>query len=149
MPLPESPTYPIGELIVRSVVAVCGLGGHAYGSFRNKQDHHMWLRDSLPDYVTSTQTKRPMARIMTYGYKSPVRSSESFASLEDLANSFYGSLSTIVTQKPLVLIGHSLGGLVVKQVRTLLYFLLTSIKLISIGNRNTSEVRKEGTSKAS
>lgn len=78
----------------------------------------MWLRDSLPKYLTSEKAKRPMARVMTYGYKSPVSDSASMQSLGDLATTFRESLSGLESYKPLILIGHSLGGLILKQVRT-------------------------------
>jgi hypothetical protein len=56
---------------------------------------------------------------MTYGYDSKLQDSQSFQSIEDLAISFVNHLKTIgadaVSAKPLILIAHSLGGLVVKR----------------------------------
>jgi hypothetical protein len=72
----------------------------------------MWLRDRLPKDVKGL-------RVMTYGYNSKLTDSESFQSIDDLAISFIGHLKTIgadaVSAKPLILIAHSLGGLVVKR----------------------------------
>jgi hypothetical protein len=45
------------------VVAVTGLAGHAFGSWRSRETHKMWLKDFLPKDVKNV-------RIMTYGYDS-------------------------------------------------------------------------------
>ena len=34
-----------------SCITISGLGGHAYGSFKEKKGDHMWLRDSLPHHI--------------------------------------------------------------------------------------------------
>lgn len=60
-----------------------------------------------------------MARVMTYGYESVVSNSSTMQNLENLATSFRESLSTLMSSrraKPLILVAHSLGGLMVKQV---------------------------------
>ena len=44
-----------------SVVAVTGLAGHAFGSWRSRETHKMWLKDLLPRDVKGI-------RIMSYGY---------------------------------------------------------------------------------
>ena len=44
-----------------SVVAVTGLAGHAFESWRNRESNRMWLQDFLPDSIQGI-------RIMTYGY---------------------------------------------------------------------------------
>jgi hypothetical protein len=43
------------------VVAVNGLGSHAFGSWTSHDTGKMWLKDFLPDDVKGI-------RIMTYGY---------------------------------------------------------------------------------
>jgi protein SERAC1 len=106
-------------------VAICGLGGHAYGSFKERDSPYMWLRDSLPGDM-------PKCRILTYGYESKLVNSRSFQSLEDIASQFKASLNLIrslnssgsssdrdgtkLGEIPLILIAHSLGGLVAKEV---------------------------------
>lgn len=79
----------------------------------------MWLRDSLPYDLAWEETGRPMARVMVYGYESAVAGSENIQNIEDLATMFHNSLLALATSpamKPIILIAHSLGGLVVKQV---------------------------------
>lgn len=62
---------------VFSVIAVSGLGGHAFGSFKERQGSFMWLRDALPlDF--------PGARILIYGYDTQIIRSSSFQNLTDL-----------------------------------------------------------------
>ncbi|KAK4446083.1 hypothetical protein QBC34DRAFT_486914 [Podospora aff. communis PSN243] len=105
------------------VVALSGLGGHAFGSFNERGGTYMWLRDSLPDDLTREDTGRPMARVMTYGYESAVAESKNIQNLEDLATSFHHSLLALVggsAMKPMILVGHSLGGLIVKQTMIML-----------------------------
>lgn len=93
------------------VLAVSGLGCHPFGSFVHKGDAHMWLTDSLPDDM-------PTARVMIYGYKSGLQHKTSCVQLDDLASSLQIALSQLLRSersKPLLLIGHSLGGLLVKE----------------------------------
>lgn len=106
-----SKEYPIDKQI--NVFAVPGLGGHPIGSFTNKVDGHLWLVDSLAQDL-------PFARIMVYGYGSSLQNNNSFATMSDLATtlsmSFREILSMDQSSIPLVIIAHSLGGLLVKDV---------------------------------
>ncbi|KAI9778529.1 MAG: hypothetical protein M1839_008060 [Geoglossum umbratile] len=97
------------------IVAVSGLGSHAFGSFKERGGQHMWLRDALPGDV-------PGARVLIYGYHAKLADSRSFQDLEALASAFRVSLGGIRYQhmnsarrKPLIFIGHSLGGLIIKE----------------------------------
>lgn len=77
----------------------------------------MWLRDSLP-YDLTSETK-PIARVMIYGYESTVAESKSMQNLEDFATKLNVSMQTLMngaTIRPIILIGHSLGGLIIKEV---------------------------------
>lgn len=88
-----------------------GLGSHAFGSFANKKDGHMWLIDALPNDL-------PTARVMIYGYESGLRGNDSFANLQDFAVGLRDAICNVLRSgggKRLVLIGHSLGGLLVKE----------------------------------
>lgn len=94
------------------VLAVSGLGSHPFGSFMHKGDGHMWLSDSLPRDM-------PAARVMIYGYESGLQRSTSFAGLDDLAGSLQIAIYRLLRSghgKRLVPIGHSLGGLLIKEV---------------------------------
>ncbi|RCI15173.1 hypothetical protein L249_6880 [Ophiocordyceps polyrhachis-furcata BCC 54312] len=101
------------------VIAVSGLGGHAFGSFKARNDDYMWLRDSLPGELINQDSELPMARIMVYGHESRLAKSISMQDLEDMSVSFRESLLPLITDtttpRPIILMGHSLGGLIVKQ----------------------------------
>lgn len=79
----------------------------------------MWLRDSLPFDLTLDTSDQPMARVMIYGYDSTVAESKSIQNIKDLATKFNASLQKLTNAsivRPIILIGHSLGGLIIKQV---------------------------------
>ncbi|KFY90884.1 hypothetical protein V500_04903 [Pseudogymnoascus sp. VKM F-4518 (FW-2643)] len=105
----SSPPYNDHEV---DIIAISGLGSHGYGSYVSKQDGNMWLSDSLTIDWSS-------ARVMIYGYNSKLHDSKSFEDLEGLAGSFQIALSRLVpsskNRRPLLILGHSLGGLVVKE----------------------------------
>ncbi|KFX90596.1 hypothetical protein V490_06374 [Pseudogymnoascus sp. VKM F-3557] len=99
------------------IIAISGLGGHAFGSFKARDGQHMWLCDSLPRDL-------PGAQIMIYGYDTQLHGSKSFQDLESLASSLRASITAQRTlgstnaksmAVPLVFIAHSLGGLIVKE----------------------------------
>ena len=100
----------------RSLVVISGLGSHAFGSWKDRDSDHMWIRDALPEQL-------PGARVMLYGYDSTLANSTSSQNLGDVASRFRESLSVNIGRRtkrrtncrPLVFIAHSLGGLVLKQ----------------------------------
>jgi hypothetical protein len=72
----------------------------------------MWLRDQLPiDF--------PRARIMTYGYDTTLLKSNSFQTIDDLAQFLLAKLKSIgkaqTFTRPMVFLAHSLGGLILKR----------------------------------
>ena len=69
-------------------VAVCGLGGHAFGSFKEKGTPYMWLRDSLPKDL-------PNLRVLLYGYESGLEGSDSNQNVSVIADSFLGHLKVL------------------------------------------------------
>lgn len=81
----------------------------------------MWLRDALPEYITPEHSKTSIARVVIYGYRSPVSNSTSAQSIPDLATAFMEILSLLDSKKPMVLLGHSLGGIIIKEVGFLLF----------------------------
>jgi hypothetical protein len=68
-----------------SVVAVTGLAGHAFGSWRSRETHKMWLKDFLPKDIGNI-------RIMTYGYDSSLIGPETNARLIDYRRNFIQQL---------------------------------------------------------
>ncbi|KAL6792985.1 hypothetical protein J3E68DRAFT_451420 [Trichoderma sp. SZMC 28012] len=93
------------------IIAVTGLAGHAFGSWKSKSKPDMWLRDFLPISI-------PNARVLTYGYDTKLPGSRSKSSILQLSRKLLESIKTTrdesTNYRPLILIGHSLGGLVVK-----------------------------------
>lgn len=77
---------PQSEEEVIDCVAVCGLGGHAFGSFKEKGTSYMWLRDSLPKDL-------PNLRILLYGYESGLEGSDSSQNVSVIADSFLSHLN--------------------------------------------------------
>ncbi|KAH7227531.1 hypothetical protein BKA60DRAFT_553072 [Fusarium oxysporum] len=100
------------------IVAVHGLGGHAYRSFKERGGSYMWLEDSLPAHLRAA-LPGCAARILLYGYDARVENTISFQSIHDLAGRLRGSVRAIrpgiIKKRPLVFIGHSLGGLIIKE----------------------------------
>ncbi|KAM3511914.1 hypothetical protein MY11210_004455 [Beauveria gryllotalpidicola] len=97
------------------VLAVHGLGGsHPYGSFVSREDGHMWLKDDLPRII-------PSARVIIYGYDTKLANNDDCAQLGDLGGSLLLAMVNLwqearpASTKPLVLVGLSLGGLLVKE----------------------------------
>ncbi|QYS92890.1 ANK_REP_REGION domain-containing protein [Trichoderma simmonsii] len=107
------------------LVAISGLGGHPFGSFKERHGEHMWLRDALPyDITEKGGDGRPISRVMVYGYSSNLFQSDSLQNLEDLGTAFHRHLRKLAIAgafKPIVFIAHSLGGLIVKQTLISLY----------------------------
>ncbi|EXJ68339.1 uncharacterized protein A1O5_08131 [Cladophialophora psammophila CBS 110553] len=93
------------------IVAITGLAGRAFDSWANDQGS-MWLRDYLPQEL-------PGVRIFIYGYPSKLYKSQSRASLWDYTEGFMRTMARLTEtsggRTPLILIGHSLGCIVIKQ----------------------------------
>ncbi|KAK8249385.1 hypothetical protein IWZ00DRAFT_488791 [Phyllosticta capitalensis] len=98
------------------VIVLPGLGGHPFWSFKARGNDFMWLRDGLRESL-------PAARVFTYGYDTRLQRSDSFQSLQDLGLRFGHALASQIragrrasqAMRPIVFIGQSLGGLVVKE----------------------------------
>jgi hypothetical protein len=98
-------------LTENSIVAVHGLGGHRYTTWTS--GNTMWLQDLLP-------SKLPRARIMTFGYNADVVNNFSTFGIRDHARKLLSLLrnkrdTEDTSDRPIVFICHSLGGIVVKQ----------------------------------
>lgn len=81
-----------------SIIAVTGLAGHAFGSWKERNGEFMWLRDALPSAL-------PTARIMTYGYDSKLQGSTSDASFGSCAVSL---LAQVASARKLPKVPHAL-----------------------------------------
>ena len=60
-------------------IVVCGLGGHAFSSFKGKGGLYMWLRDSLLKDLLNL-------RVLLYGYDSSLDGSYSYQNVSTLAD---------------------------------------------------------------
>ncbi|TPX13492.1 uncharacterized protein E0L32_005963 [Thyridium curvatum] len=99
--------------VAADIIAVTGLSGHAFGSWVNSRGQ-MWLLDYLPKDL------QQKARILIYGYPSALQGSRSQSSLGDYSNCFMQDLMGIrshpaMHDRPIIFIGHSLGGLIIKK----------------------------------
>ncbi|KAK3371804.1 hypothetical protein B0T24DRAFT_579256 [Lasiosphaeria ovina] len=95
------------------VVAVPGLGSHAIGSWKSPKSNDVWLRDYLPGDL-------PNVRVLLYGYDTTLVNSNSRDSIETLGHRFLESIkefrkSSNTDRRPVVFLGHSLGGLLIKE----------------------------------
>jgi hypothetical protein len=70
------------------VIAVTGLGGHAFGSWQNRETGQMWLKDFLPKDVTNI-------RVMSYGYNSSLVGDTVEDSFLDYRKSFIHSVLNV------------------------------------------------------
>jgi len=94
------------------LVLVHGLQGHEIGSFTDKSTGVCWPRDLLPE-------AQPRTRVLSFGYNGDVYENTSVAGIRGNANSLLLRLRDarkgVDPGRPCVILGHSLGGLVVKQ----------------------------------
>ncbi|KAM5358060.1 hypothetical protein ACJZ2D_015635 [Fusarium nematophilum] len=109
------PLFPEGcllnaNLLRRSIIAITGLDGHAYGSWRGKGNlGRMWLRDFLSKDL-------PCCRTMIYGYNSKL-SSHGIDMIMDYGRELIEELKKVrnteeLRQRPLFFVAHSFGGII-------------------------------------
>ncbi|KAI2621919.1 hypothetical protein GGS26DRAFT_255256 [Hypomontagnella submonticulosa] len=107
---PEDSEYSI------DIVAVHGLGGHYEETWTAPSSEGKpcnWLKDLLPIHI-------PHARIMSFGYNSAVAASKSIGDISTFAEQLLTRVlrernSVRQRDRPIIFIGHSLGGIVVKK----------------------------------
>ncbi|KZL75278.1 ankyrin repeat-containing protein [Colletotrichum tofieldiae] len=108
-----TPLHDDSESVDVDIIAVPGLGSHALGSWRAPDGDDVWLRDFLPRNI-------PNIRVLLYGYNTMLPSSRSKQSIEDLGGTLLEQIIAFRTRdgtslRPIVFIGHSLGGLLIKE----------------------------------
>ncbi|KAI0096992.1 hypothetical protein GGR51DRAFT_578487 [Nemania sp. FL0031] len=96
------------------LIVVPGLSSHPYGSFKSPMNaSENWLRDYLHEDLPDT-------RILVYGYDSDLRNRQGKESIEQFSDNLLGAIYSYregdqTTKRPIIFIGHSLGGLLIKQ----------------------------------
>ncbi|KAI4264152.1 MAG: hypothetical protein L6R42_000733 [Xanthoria sp. 1 TBL-2021] len=80
-------SFPNQQEHLLDVIALTGLGGHAFTSFKQREQDFMWLRDTLPEDL-------PGAQVWIYGYDSKLTASLSFQDLEALSSTFRRTLAS-------------------------------------------------------
>ncbi|SPO02531.1 uncharacterized protein DNG_05204 [Cephalotrichum gorgonifer] len=95
------------------IIAVPGLGSHPLGSWKSPTGNKVWLRDFLPKDLHNI-------RVLLYGYDTTLPESYSKQTIKDLGRTFLEQIIAFRTRdgtsyRPIILIGHSLGGLVIKE----------------------------------
>lgn len=76
---------------VTDCLVVCGLGGHAFGSFKEKSGPYMWLRDSLPKDLQNL-------RVLLYGYDSGLDGSYSNQNVSTIADTLASHIIELGTR---------------------------------------------------
>jgi hypothetical protein len=118
---PETPSITDDQAVINngcSVVLVAGLGGDPVGTWRaDDEQKTLWPTSLLPLCIGDIHV-----RIWTFRYSSTLRGSASAASIRDHANVLLGHLNNQREEddeaklRPIVFVGHSLGGILIKQV---------------------------------
>ncbi|KAM5359278.1 hypothetical protein ACJA88_015171 [Fusarium oxysporum] len=108
-----TPLYEGQDSAEVDVIAVPGLGSHALGSWKSPNSDDVWLRDFLPKDV-------PNIRVLLYGYDTVLPGSLSKQSIEDLGGALLEQVVAFrardgTSHRPIIFIGHSLGGLLIKE----------------------------------
>ncbi|PHH75320.1 hypothetical protein CDD80_2476 [Ophiocordyceps camponoti-rufipedis] len=102
--------YPFKSPVTADIIAITGLDGHAYGSWRGRGNlGRMWLRDFLAKDLSSCRT-------MVYGYDSKL-STHGVGTILDYGRGLIEEIQKIrdtdeTRQRPLYFIAHSFGGII-------------------------------------
>ncbi|KAK4443260.1 ankyrin repeat protein [Podospora aff. communis PSN243] len=95
------------------IVAIHGLNGHYLRTWTDERSGVNWLESILPGVV-------PAARVMSFSYNSMLQFSKSTADVTTFAQQLLEALvaareSSFESQRPIIFLCHSLGGLVLKK----------------------------------
>lgn len=103
-----------------SIILVAGLGGH-YVSTWEAIDGTVWPRDFLPNHGSAMNNPLKL-RIKSFHYNTTIKGTTSIAGLRehaaDLIRKLYNDREDDMAAsiRPLIFIGHSLGGMLIKRV---------------------------------
>ncbi|RDW56402.1 hypothetical protein BP5796_13224 [Coleophoma crateriformis] len=103
---PTAPDLPV----TADIIAITGLDGHAYGSWRGKGNlGRMWLRHFLSKDL-------PSCRTMIYGYNSKL-SSHGLDTIMNYGRDFFEGIKRVrytqeLRERPIFFVAHSYGGIV-------------------------------------
>ncbi|KAH7308494.1 ankyrin repeat-containing protein [Stachybotrys elegans] len=108
-----TPLYEDKNHVEVDIIAVPRLGSHALGSWKSPNSDDVWLRDFLHEDV-------PNIRVLLYGYDTTLPGSLSKQSIKDLGGALLERLIAFrardgTSYRPIIFIGHSLGGLLIKE----------------------------------
>ncbi|MCJ1466338.1 hypothetical protein MMC07_004957 [Pseudocyphellaria aurata] len=115
------------------IVVLHGLAGHAWNTFASPHQsdglkESCWLKDELPTFLEDQEGKSLYPRVMTFGYHANIWTNATIDGIDAPVSDLVHSLKVARHQdpnRPLIFIGHSLGGIVIKQV---VDFMVTSEK---------------------
>ncbi|KAI1076580.1 hypothetical protein F5B20DRAFT_555609 [Whalleya microplaca] len=118
---PSKPDYGLHTIVPKDaqavdcvdIVAIHGLNGHYRSTWTDEDTDVNWLADIIPEIV-------PKARIMSFWYNSILQFSKSTSDISDFGDQLLEGLSAqrknpVESERPIIFICHSLGGLVFKQ----------------------------------
>ncbi|GAB1321004.1 hypothetical protein MFIFM68171_11214 [Madurella fahalii] len=105
-----------GHIPDLDLVLVHGLGGNVINTWVHQPSGVVWPRDLLP-------TRRPLTRVLAYGYDGDVHENGFVARIRDHARTLVARLvderDGVDPARPIVFVAHCLGGLIVKRVSDL------------------------------
>lgn len=107
------------QLMFLSIIAIHGLGGH-WDETWTAENGNNWLRDSIPFDLGKAGIN---CRVFSYGYNSSTAFSKAVTDITDEAammlDRVKGERKTQEErERPMILIAHSLGGILLKKVKS-------------------------------
>ena len=99
-------------MTVKSIVLVAGLGGDYVKTWR-ADDETLWPRDLLPKSI-------PDIRVLSFQYNTTIQGTTSRAKITDHAVQLLNALhldretDDTAATRPIIFVGHSLGGILIK-----------------------------------
>ncbi|RYP74217.1 hypothetical protein DL771_003150 [Monosporascus sp. 5C6A] len=102
-------------ILQADIVLVAGLGGHPLKTWQaDDENQTLWPRDLLPKYVSNI-------RVLSFNYNTTLKGSASEAGIRQHAEDLLATLldkreddGDDAKLRPIVFVGHSLGGLIIK-----------------------------------